>query len=64
MSTPRVSICLPNLNNRLYLEERIATIEAQTFQDWELVVCDNFSDDGAWEFFQELAARDSRVQIS
>lgn len=25
MKTPRVSICLPNLNNRLYLEERIAT---------------------------------------
>jgi glycosyltransferase involved in cell wall biosynthesis len=64
MSAPRVSICLPNLNNRLYLEERIATIEAQTFTDWELVVCDNYSDDGAWEFFQELAKRDSRMRIS
>jgi len=64
MKPPRVSICLPNLNNRLYLEERIATIEAQTFEDWELVICDNFSDDGAWEFFQQLASRDSRVRIS
>lgn len=64
MSAPRVSICLPNLNNRAYLEERIATIEAQTLGDWELVVCDNFSDDGAWEFFQELARRDPRVRIS
>jgi len=64
MKAPRVSICLPNLNNRPYLEERIATIEAQTLTDWELVVCDNFSDDGAWEFFQELAQRDSRVRIS
>ena len=64
MSAPKVSICLPNLNNRLYLEERIATIEAQTLTDWELVVCDNFSDDGAWEFFQELAKRDARVRIS
>lgn len=64
MNAPRVSICLPNLNNRLYLEERIATIEAQTLTDWELVVCDNYSEDGAWEFFQELAKRDSRVRIS
>ncbi len=52
MKTPRVSICLPNLNNRLYLEEPIATIEAHAFQEWELVVCDNYPDDGAWEFFQ------------
>jgi glycosyltransferase involved in cell wall biosynthesis len=64
MSAPRVSVCLPNLNNRAYLEERIETIEAQTLTDWELVVCDNYSDDGAWEFFQELAKRDSRVRIS
>ena len=64
MSTPRVSICLPNLNNRAYLEERIETIVAQTLADWELVICDNYSDDGAWEFFQEFAKRDSRVRIS
>lgn len=64
MKDPRVSICLPNLNNRAYLEERIETIRSQTFPDWELVVCDNFSDDGAWEFFQELAQGDPRVRIS
>lgn len=63
MSIPRVSICLPNLNNRPYLPERIATIEEQTFTDWELVVCDNHSDDGAWEFFQELATRNPKVRI-
>ena len=64
MHTPRVSICLPNLNNRPYLEERIETILAQTFTDWELVICDNYSDDGAWEFFQQLAGIDARVRIS
>ncbi|MBC7980186.1 MAG: glycosyltransferase [Armatimonadetes bacterium] len=64
MKAPRVSICLPNLNNFPYLAERVATIEAQTLTDWELVICDNHSDDGAWEFFQDLAKRDSRVQIS
>jgi glycosyltransferase involved in cell wall biosynthesis len=59
--TPRISILLPNLNNRPFLNERLATIAAQTVQDWELVVSDNFSDDGAWEFLQEAAARDSRI---
>lgn len=63
MSTPRVSICLPNLNTLPYLPERIATIEAQSFTDWELLVYDSNSTDGAWEFFCELAAKDSRMRI-
>ena len=52
---PVVSICLPNLNNRPYLEERLQTILAQTFSDWELIVYDNYSDDGAWELLQAEA---------
>lgn len=63
MSTPLVSICLPNLNTFPFLEERVDTIFGQSFRDWELVVSDNFSDDGAWQFFERLAQRDKRVSI-
>ena len=55
---PKVSICVPNLNTRPYLPERFETIFNQTFQDWELIVCDSYSDDGSWEYIQELAARE------
>lgn len=61
---PKVSILLPNLNNRPYLDERIQTITGQTFSDWELIIVDNYSDDGAWEFFQECVKKDSRIKIS
>ena len=61
---PKVSILLPNLNNRPYLDERIRTVTGQTFSDWELIIVDNYSDDGAWEFFQEWAGKDSRIKIS
>ena len=64
MKSPLVSVCLPNLNTFPYLEERVATIFAQTYDNWELVVSDNFSDDGAWPFFEKLARRDARVRIS
>src|ERR1700757_4041009 len=64
MNSPRVSVCLPNLNNRPFLEERLSTIFAQSFTDWELVIYDNFSDDGAWEFFQEAARSDDRIRIA
>ena len=61
---PLVSVCVPNLNTRPYLQERVDTILAQTYGNWEMVVSDNFSNDGAWEFFQEIARRDNRVFIA
>ena len=61
---PKVSICLPNLNTRHYLPERMRSILAQTLPDWELVIVDSYSEDGAWEFFQEQARTDPRLRIS
>jgi glycosyltransferase involved in cell wall biosynthesis len=61
---PKVSIILPSLNNRQYLEERLQTILDQTFLDWELVIIDNYSDDGAWELIKEFAQKDVRFRIS
>ena len=64
MTSPLVSVCLPNLNTYPYLRERVHTILAQTYENWELVVSDNHSEDGAWEFFQDLARQDPRVSIA
>ncbi len=61
---PKVSVLLPNLNNYPFLEERIKSIQNQTFTDWELIVVDSYSEDGAWELFQEYAKKDSRLRIS
>lgn len=62
--TPLVSICVPNLNTRPYLPERFDTIFGQTFQDWELIVYDSYSEDGAWEYIEQLASREPRMRIS
>ena len=64
MSTPRVSICLPNFNTFPYLQERFDTIFRQTYQDWELFVYDSFSDDGSWELIQHLARQEKRMRIA
>lgn len=61
---PKVSVLLPNLNYRKFLKERIRVILDQTLTDWELVIVDSYSDDGAWELIQEFAAQDSRIQIT
>lgn len=62
MATPLISICLPNLNTRPFLEERMETILAQTVTDWELIICDSYSDDGSWEFFQKFKS-DPRIRM-
>jgi glycosyltransferase involved in cell wall biosynthesis len=60
---PLVSICLPNLNTRPFLEERIESILGQTLQNWELIIVDDYSTDGAWELLKCYADSDSRMSL-
>lgn len=62
MNSPLVSICLPSLNTRRFLPERMQSIKAQTLKDWELIICDSMSDDGSLEFFN-MFRKDPRVHL-
>ncbi len=59
-----ISVCIPNLNGAPFLAERIRTIRAQTLRDYEVVIVDNHSDDGAYGIFQDYAAADDRVRLT
>lgn len=59
-SVPAVSIILPTLNARKFLEARISSILNQTFRDWELIVVDSYSDDGTWEYLNQLQTHDEQ----
>ena len=63
MTTPRVSILLPCLNARPFLEARVDSLLAQDCTAWEAIVLDSHSDDGSWEFFEAAAARDGRFRL-
>ena len=62
--TPALSVCVPTLNTFPFLRERFESIFRQTFQNWELFVYDSYSDDGSWEFIQDVATTDRRVRIA
>jgi hypothetical protein len=64
LSVPKVSILLPCLNAREFLESRIDSLLAQTFSDWEAIVLDSHSTDGSWELFQSIGARDPRFKLN
>ncbi len=42
---PKVSVIVPNYNHAPFLRQRIDTILAQTFQDFELILLDDCSTD-------------------
>lgn len=62
MQQAKVSVVMPVYNTRPYLEEAIASIFAQTYRNWELVIVDDFSTDGSWEYV--CGIRDPRVRVA
>lgn len=62
MSKPLISVIVPTYNYGHYIEETLASIEAQSFQDWECIVVDNGSTDGTNAIVQKWMDRDPRFR--
>jgi glycosyltransferase involved in cell wall biosynthesis len=58
---PKISIVLPNYNYAGYLDERIQSLLAQTYKDFELIILDDASTDNSIEVIEKYTA-DSRVK--
>lgn len=61
MTSPRFSIVIPAWNVEHWLPETIASVQAQTETDWELIVVDDGSTDGTAAVVQ--AVHDDRVRL-
>lgn len=60
---PLVSIIMGAYNAAPTLPEAIDSILAQTFQDWEFVICDDGSTDSTLAIAEEYAQRDARIVV-
>lgn len=58
---PRLSIGVPVYNEERYLDGCIRSLLAQTFTDFEIIICDNASTDNTFKIAQEWAQKDPRI---
>ena len=57
----KVSVCIPTYNRADYLQYAIASVEQQTYADWELIVCDDGSTDNTAEVMN-TKSDDARIR--
>jgi glycosyltransferase involved in cell wall biosynthesis len=60
---PAVSVVTPVWNAAATLAETVASVRAQGFEDWELILVDDASTDGTPELARALADPDPRIRI-
>ncbi|MFN4023904.1 MAG: glycosyltransferase family 2 protein [Hyphomonas sp.] len=63
VSTPLVSVLLPAYNAGAHIDAAIASIRAQSFGDFELIVVDDGSADDTLARIQAHAAEDARIRV-
>ena len=60
---PLVSVIVPVYNVYPYLRDCVQSVQAQSYQNWELLLVDDGSTDGSGELCDELTAEDGRIQV-
>lgn len=58
---PLVSIIVPNYNHSAFLEERLASISNQTYQNFEVILLDDASSDNSRDILDAYAKVESRT---
>jgi len=63
VNSPSVSVVLPVHNGQSHLAQAVDSVLAQSFADFELLICDDGSNDGTFELATAAARRDPRVRV-
>ena len=60
---PLVSVIVPVYNVYPYLRDCVQSVQAQSYQNWELLLVDDGSTDDSGELCDELAVEDGRIRV-
>lgn len=63
MSNPLVSVVIPTFNSSNFIEETIRSVENQTYQNYEIIVVDDGSNDNTVDIVKNIILRNSRIRL-
>jgi len=63
MRVPAISVIMPVYNAQRYLGETIASLQAQTFADFEVICVDDGSTDDSMAILDQVIAQDPRFRV-
>jgi glycosyltransferase involved in cell wall biosynthesis len=58
-----VSIITPTYNVEKYIRETLQSVLNQSYQNWEMILADDASNDHTISIIEEFAAKDSRIKV-
>lgn len=61
--TPLVSVITPAYNAERFIKETIESVQAQTYDNWEMIIVDDQSTDRTIEIVQYYEQMDERIQL-
>lgn len=62
-SFPLVSIITPCYNSASFISQTIDSVLKQTYENWELLITDDFSTDNSVEIIRTYMQKDSRIKL-
>lgn len=60
---PLISIIIPMYNTLNVIDETLKTVYAQSYVDWEIILVDDCSSDGSYEYAKKLAEKEKRIKV-
>ena len=63
MGQELVSIIMPTYNCGCFITESIRSVQVQTYQNWELIIVDDCSEDGTIGIVQDIQKGDHRIHV-
>lgn len=59
----KVSVIMPSFNSEKYIQSAIDSVKAQTYENWELIIVDDCSNDGTAKIVNENCKKDLRIKL-
>ncbi len=58
-----VSVIMPAYNCEAFIAESVRSVQAQTYENWELLIVDDCSSDNTLQVINEFAVSDDRIKV-